>query len=168
MEECPQGEVVREYECLEIKQSIVPDVRLNEYTRIPAPSCDCVTIHPAMGGEFLILPLGGDRHSRGGRISVSELKIFFRPPTQFLKCENISKNLLCYGATLDFQPLLRCGENRWCGQGDLNPHGLLHSILSAVRLPISPWPLSSQKHIIKMFSFQLFYVIIIHIEQRKA
>ena len=42
----------------------VPDVQLNEYTRIPAPSCDCVTIHPAMGEEpgirqELIIPKKG-------------------------------------------------------------------------------------------------------------
>lgn len=30
-------------------------------------------------------------------------------------------------------------KNWWCDQGDSNPHGLPHSILSAACLPIPPW-----------------------------
>ncbi len=30
-------------------------------------------------------------------------------------------------------------ESGWCSQGDLNPQGFIHSILSAARIPIPPW-----------------------------
>ena len=46
----------------------VPDVRLNTYTRIPAPSC--YAIHPAMGGEPFNSPFGGSaRRAREGGYS---------------------------------------------------------------------------------------------------
>ena len=57
-------------------------------------------------------------------------------------------------------------ENWWCGWGDLNPQGLLHSILSAARIPIPPQPRSEIKHIIKLFIFQEFYVIITKVKVR--
>ena len=47
---------------------IVPDVRYYAHPRIPAPSCDCVTIHPAMGGELFNSPFGGSaRRAREGK-----------------------------------------------------------------------------------------------------
>lgn len=55
------------------------------------------------------------------------------------------------------------GNNRkivfcfWCDQGESNPHGLPHSILSAARLPVPPWSHVGVYIFIKLiFVFQPF------------
>ncbi len=84
----------------------MPDVRLNEYTRLPAPSCDCVTIHPAMGGELLIPPLGGRASAgRAGGIIPEHLSTTrsFNEVWSFRANDSLRGNpsafAKCYGAT---------------------------------------------------------------------
>lgn len=50
-----------------------------------------------------------------------------------------------------------CLKNWWCDQGESNPQGLPHSILSAARLPVPPWSHGAVYIFIKLsFVFQQF------------
>lgn len=61
---------------------------------------------------------------------------------------------------------IRLRTQGWCGRGDLNPQGFLHSILSAARLPISPRPRMCGFYINTSF-FQVF-LLLMHAKQFRS